>query len=130
MRHTLALLLALCALRAEFSPDHYRKLQAAAPEALVLVVESVDTRSGPSRDGITIDVTVAARVRQVTRSQAGLKPGDPVAIRYQVLLPLAPLPGPSQAPILGKAEVRPAFLKPADGKGFTLAAGGMSFERL
>ena len=60
----------------------------------------------------------------------GLKPGDSVTIRYRVLLPTTPLPGPSQPPVLGEGETVPAFLKPGDGPALTVAAGGKSFEKL
>jgi hypothetical protein len=130
MRPLFAFLLALTALHAELSPDHYRRLQAEAPESLVLLIGKVDTQSGLAPDGLSIDVTVTAQVKQVLRSRSGLKPGANVTIRYQVLLPATPLPGPSQPPVLGKGETKPAFLKPGEGTALTLAAGGKSFEKL
>jgi hypothetical protein len=130
MRPVLLLILALTTLHAELSPDHYRRLQAEAPESLVLLIGKVDTQSGLAPEGLAIDVTVTAQVKQVLRSRSGLKPGATITIRYQVLLPATPLPGPSQPPVVGKGETKPAFLKPGDGSALTLAAGGKSFEQL
>ena len=130
MRPLLLLIWALTALHAELSPDHYRRLQAESPEAVVLLIGKVDTQSGLAADGLTIDVTAVAKVKQVIRSRGGLKPGDSVTIRYRVLLPTTPLPGPSQPPVLGEGETVPAFLKPGDGPALTVAAGGKSFEKL
>jgi len=130
MRPLLWLVLALTVLHAELSPDHYRQLQAEAPEALVILVGKVDTQSGLAPDGLTIDVTVTAIVKQVIRSRSGLKPGASITIRYQVLLPDSPRPGASQPPVVGKGETMPAFLQPSEGATLKLAAQGKSFEKV
>jgi len=131
MRTLLAclLLLGLVDLRAELSPDHYRRLQEEAPEALVLQVGEVATKVTLGKDGKMTDVTATATVKSVARSKSGLKPGDTIRLSYTIITTIIPMPGPSQPKVLTKDETVRAFLKPgADPKTLTTAAYGQSFQ--
>src|SRR5438105_2443515 len=109
-------------LRAEMSPEVYKKWQHDAPEALVIKVLSVKKTETKESRGTLIDVTVTARVQEVERSQAGLKPGDTITIRYERIEYTQPIAGPSQPPILGEGKEYPAFLaKEKDGESYSLA---------
>ena len=76
-----------------------------------------------------VDVTAEARVQRVHRSQAGLKEGDVIRIRYAHRRYREPIAGPSEVPTLKAGETGPAFLvKDEKAKAFAPAAGGYSFE--
>jgi hypothetical protein len=123
-----SLLLGVVSLHAELSPDHYRRLQDEASEALVINADQVDVKVTLGKDGRQIDVLVTASIRSVARSKAGHKPGETIKIAYRVMDLAVPLPGPGQAKILQKGGTVRAYLQPtADPKTLGLAAYGQSF---
>lgn len=123
-----ALLIGLTALHAELSPDHYRRLQDEAAEALVVKIAQVDVKVTLGKDGKQFDVRATATVQSVLRSKAGHRPGDVIPIAYTVIQTVVPMPGPSQPKILAKDETVRAYLKPGDGaKTLGPAAYGQSF---
>lgn len=123
-------LLALTTVRAEIAPDGYRKLQAEAPEALVIEVKEVSTKWSMNLEGKTTEVTAQAKVRTVRRSAAGLKPEQSIVIRYTVFDRIVPMPGPRQPAVLREGSVIPAYLRPLPEGGYGPAAYGMSFSEL
>lgn len=123
-----ALLIGLTALHAELSPDHYRRLQDEAAEALVVKTNQVDVKVTLGKDGKQIDVRATATVQSVLRSKAGHKPGDVIQIAYTVIQTVVPMPGPSQPKILAKDETIRAYLNPTgDRQTLGPAAYGQSF---
>src|SRR4051794_1516902 len=84
--------------RAELPPGSYDQLRIGAEEALILEVESVNTKD--LRD-YRMEVVLTARVLKVERSKAGLKKGGKVTIRYDRLDTTKgpPQPGPLPLPI-------------------------------
>ena len=131
MRTTLAyLLLALSSLHAAISPDHLRRLQEEAAEALVIKAEQVDVKITPDKDGRQLDVQVTASVQSVIRSKAGHKPGDVVKVVYKVMDLKNPPPGPGEAKVLAKGETVRAYLDhSSDKQSLRLAAYGDSFQK-
>lgn len=84
-------------------------------------------------------ITVHARVLEVRRSAAGLKPGQTIELRYTHRTPPGgDWVGPSPIPVLREGSRTPAFLnrdrsedaKSAAPARFVPAAGGYSFEPL
>ena len=131
MRTTLAyLLLALSTLHAAISPDHIRRLQEEAAEALVIKADQVDVKITEVTDGRRIDVQVTASVQSVLRSKAGHKPGDVVKIAYKVMDLKNPPPGPDEAKVLEKGETVRAYLDHSgDKQPLRLAVYGHSFQK-
>ena len=125
-----SLLLGVCSLHAAISPEHTRRLQEAAAEALVIQADQVDVKITPGKDGRQLDVQVAARVQSVLRSKAGHKPGDQVKIAYTIIQTVIPMPGPGQPKVLEKGETVRAYLNhTADRQTLGLAAYGHSFQQ-
>ena len=123
-----ALLLGLTTLHAELSPDHYRRLQDEAGEALVVKTDQVDVKVTLGKDGKQFDVQATATVQSVLRSKAGHKPGDVLQIAYTVIQTVVPMPGPGKQRILEKGETVRAYLNPAgDRQTLGPAAYGQSF---
>jgi len=130
MRPLLAFVLALTALHAELSPDHYRRLQAEAPEALQIMVEKVESKVTPGKDGTDTEVTATAKVKGITRSASGLKVDASITIHYHVIHHVVPLPGPSPVPVLTQGQATVAFLQKDQAGQYAPAARGMSFTQL
>jgi len=125
-----SLLLGVCSLHAAISPDHTRRLQEAAEEALVIQADQVDVKVTPGKDGRQLDVQVAARVQSVVRSKAGHKPGDRVKIAYTIIETVIPMPGPGQPKVLEKGETVRAYLDhSSDQQSLRPAAYGESFQK-
>lgn len=131
MRTSLAyLLLSLSTLHAAISPDHIRRLQEEAAEALVIKAEQVDVKITEVKDGRRIDVQVTASVQSVIRSKAGHKPGDVVKVAYKVMDIKNPPPGPGEARLLSKGETIRAYLDhSSDKQSLRLAVYGHSFQK-
>ncbi|PAZ03166.1 MAG: hypothetical protein CAK89_02890 [Opitutia bacterium AMD-G3] len=131
MRTTLAyLLLALSTLHAAISPDHIRRLQEEAAEALVIKADQVDVKITEVKDGRRIDIQVTASIQSVIRSKAGHKPGDVVKVAYKVMDLTNPPPGPDEAKVLAKGETVRAYLDHAsDKQSLRLAVYGHSFQK-
>jgi hypothetical protein len=131
MRTLLAgLLIGLSTLHAAISPDHIRRLQEEAAEALVIKADQVDVKTTLGKDGRQIDVQVTASVQSVLRSKAGHKPGDVVKIAYTIIQTVIPTPGPGQPKVLEKGEIVRAYLNPsADRQTLGLAVYGHSFQQ-
>jgi hypothetical protein len=129
LKHILLLTLSALVARAELSPSVYRQLQAEAPEALQVTVEQVETKVTLGKDGTDTEVTATATVQSVTRSASGLKPAAKITIRYNVIRPVVPMPGPSPLPVLAKGPTAAFLQKDADGN-YRPAARGMSFTQL
>ena len=131
MRTTLAyLLLALSTLHAAISPDHIRRLQEEAAEALVIKADQVDVKITELKDGRRLDIQVTASIQSVIRSKAGHKPGDVVKIAYKVMDLKNPPPGPDEAKVLAKGETVRAYLDHAgDKQPLRLAVYGHSFQK-
>ena len=124
------LLIGLSTLHAAISPDHIRRLQEEAAEALVIKADQVDVKITEVTDGRRIDVQVTASVQSVLRSKAGHKPGDMVKIAYKVMDLKNPPPGPDQAKVLEKGETVRAYLDHAgDKQPLRLAVYGHSFQK-
>ena len=124
------LLIGLSTLHAAISPDHIRRLQEEAAEALVIKADQVDVKITEVTDGRRIDVQVTASVQSVLRSKAGHKPGDVVKIAYKVMDLKNPPPGPDQAKVLEKGETVRAYLDHAgDKQPLRLAVYGHSFQK-
>ena len=131
MRTSLAyLLLALSTLHAAISPDHVRRLQEEAAEALVIKADQVDVKITEVTDGRRIDVQVTASVQSVLRSKAGHKPGDMVKIAYTIIETVIPMPGPGKPKVLEKGETVRAYLDHAgDKQPLRLAVYGHIFQK-
>lgn len=131
MRTLLAgLLIGLSTLHAAISPDHIRRLQEEAAEALVIKADRVEVKTTLGKDGRQLDVQVTASVQSVLRSKAGHKPGDVVKIAYTIIQTVIPMPGPGQPKVLEKGETVRAYLNPsADRQTLGLAVYGHSFQQ-
>lgn len=131
MRTLLAgLLIGLSTLHAAISPDHIRRLQEEAAEALVIKADRVEVKTTLGKDGRQLDVQVTASVQSVLRSKAGHKPGDVVKIAYTIIETVIPMPGPGQPKVLEKGETVRAYLNPsADRQILGLAVYGHSFQQ-
>ena len=131
MRTLLAgLLIGLSTLHAAISPDHIRRLQDEAAEALVIKADRVEVKTALGKDGRQLDVQVTASVQSVLRSKAGHKPGDVVKIAYTIIETVIPMPGPGQPKVLEKGETVRAYLTPsADRQTLGLAVYGHSFQQ-
>ena len=129
LKQFILLTLSAIAVRAELSPSVYRQLQAEAPEALQVTVEQVVTKATPGKDGTDTEVTATATVQSVTRSASGLKPAAKITIRYNVVRPVVPMPGPSPLPVLAKGPTVAFLKKDAEGN-YRPVAYGMSFTQL
>jgi hypothetical protein len=114
--------------RAELPPYVYKDMQANSPESLVVKVLSVRTKNKNEPRLVRVSVTVEARVEQVKRTQAGLKPGQVIRIRYDHRRHKEPMAGPSEVPVLKKGQTLPAYLKKDDAGHYAPAAGGYTFE--
>ena len=124
------LLIGLSTLHAAISPDHIRRLQEEAAEALVIKADQVDVKITEVTDGRRLDIQVTASVQSVLRSKAGHKPGDVVKIAYKVMDLKNPPPGPDEAKVLAKGETVRAYLDHAgDKQSLRPAAYGESFQQ-
>lgn len=115
--------------RAELPPDAYRDMQQRAPEAVALRVKAVETSICWFWLCDGRDVVVQAELTGVTRSAAGLKPGDRIEIRYRHV-PLGGRSGPRPIRIVSEGEATPAFLEKEPAGHFRPAARGASFQAL
>lgn len=124
------LLLAFATGRAELSPDHYRRLQDEATEALVVKTDEIDVKTTLGKDGKQFEVQAKATVLSVIRSKAGRKPGEIIKINYSFIQTVVPMPGPSKPTILEKGVTVRAYLNPV-GNSDSLgpAAYGQSFQK-
>ena len=117
--------------RAELPPQAYRQRQAAAPEVLVIKVQSVTTKETQRSDHKLIANTVEAVVQHVARTSRDLKPGATIQIFYTQRRYTKPLAGPSEVPSLKEGEVRPAYLSwDKETELYSPAAGGFSFTKV
>ena len=124
------LLIGLSTLHAAISPDHIRRLQEEAAEALVIKADRVEVKTTLGKDGRQLDVQVTASVQSVLRSKAGHKPGEVVKIAYTIIETVIPMPGPGQPKVLEKGETVRAYLNPsADRQILGLAVYGHSFQQ-
>lgn len=115
--------------RAELPPYVYKERQAKAPEALVVKIRAVRIGETEEPRRQRVDVTIEARVEQVTRSQTDLKPGAVIRIVYAHYKYKEPIAGPSEVPILEEGQTYPAYLtKEESTKTYAPAAGGYSFR--
>jgi len=115
--------------RAELPPYVYKEWQEKAPEALVIKVRSVDKSETAGENWKQIEFTVKAEVQKVERSATKLVPGTTIEIRYSQRHYSPPMVGPSEVPALKEGQVCPAYLA-AEGKTYSPAAGGYSFETM
>ena len=115
--------------RAELPPSVYKERQEKAPEALVIKVRSVSKRETAEENWKQIEFTVKAEVQKVERSATKLAPGVTIEIRYSQRNYSPPMVGPSEVPALKEGQVCPAYLA-RDGKTYSPAAGGYSFETM
>ena len=127
-------LILLCAVlidssRAELPPSAYKEWQGRAPEALVIKVQSVSRRETTEENWKQIEFTVKADVQTVERSATKLTPRATIEIRYSQRHYSQPIVGPSEVPALKEGQVCPAYLS-GDGKTYSPAAGGYSFETI
>lgn len=112
---------------AELPPSAYKERQDKAPEVLVIKVRSVTKREKEEKSWKQIDLTVEAEVQKVHRSATKLQAGALIQIRYSQRHYSQPTAGPSEIPSLKEGQICPAYLA-ADGKVYSPAAGGYSFE--
>jgi len=115
--------------RAELPPYVYKERQEKAPEALVIKVRSVSKGETAGENWEQIEFTVKAEVQKVVRSATELAPGATIEIRYSQRHYSPPIVGPSEVPALKEGQVCPAYLS-RDGKTYSPAAGGYSFETM
>lgn len=113
--------------QAELPPSAYKERQDRAAEFLVIKVRSVSKRETKEAQWKQTDFTVEAEVQKVERSATKLNPGAVIQIRYSQRHYSQPIAGPSEIPALKEGQVCPAYLS-GDGKIYTPAAGGYSFE--
>src|SRR5262245_37322392 len=108
-----AWILMACALatvaRAELPPSVYEAKQKAAPEALRIQVLRVNIEPGDNDSSQKVEVL--ARVDEVTRSEAGIKPQDMITIVYTINHHPAGWAGPGEVPILEEGKSMVAYLK-------------------
>lgn len=111
---------------AELSPYVYIDAANQAPEALLILVHDVKQKS----KGTSTIIELQGEVLQVRRSSSGLAPGSPLRVVYGTTKYPAGWVGPSQAPILVKNTVAPAFLESVrhEPGAYQLAARGQSFS--
>ena len=112
---------------AELPPSAYKERQDKAPEALVILVQSVSKRETKEAKWRQTDFTVEAKVEKVNRSATKLTAGAVIRIQYSQRHYSQPIAGPSEVPALKEGQVYPAYLS-GDGKLYSPAAGGYSFE--
>ncbi|MDP9005267.1 MAG: hypothetical protein M3N12_10825 [Verrucomicrobiota bacterium] len=125
------LVIAALAAHGELPPYVYQELQAKSPEALTIKVESVSVATSDEPTLKRLAITAEAKVEKVSRSAAGLKPGDAIRITYIRLEHKQPMAGPSEPEILQKGRSYPAFLaKAAEDQVYSLAARSFSFRLL
>lgn len=116
---------------AELPPFAYKDMQAKAPEAIQIEVQSVTAKSSKQQRFELISYTVTAKVLAVDRTATGLVPGKVIEIRYEQRNYVEPLAGPSEVPTLKEHEKVPAFLTRAEGQSYyTPAAGGYTFRKV
>lgn len=116
-------------LEAELPPSAYREVQDAAPESLVIAVESVAKKEVPTQFGIRTEIVAKAKVTAVKHSASGLKPGDKIEIAYTHQSYTEPRPGPGEPTIVKEGETYPAFLSKDEKSGtYRIAARGASFR--
>lgn len=136
VRVTAALLLMASAAWAELPPYVYEDLQQKAPEALLIEVTSVDVgRRFAKPDGcswyefeVIRNVSVEARVVRVTRSAAGLRPGDAIRVEYASINRCSGYNGPRSIDMVRRGDHIRAFLAKGDRAGlFVPAARGATF---
>jgi hypothetical protein len=124
---SIAILATSIGVQAELPPWVYKERQEKAPEALTIKVGSVSKRETTEGKWTQIEFTVKAEVQKVERSATKLAPGAAIEIRYSQRHYSQPIVGPSEVPALKEGQVCPAYLS-ADGKTYSPAAGGFSFE--
>ena len=117
--------------QSELPPQVYKQRQAAAPEVLVIRVNSVKTTETQRADHKLIANVVEARVEHVARTSRGLKPGAMITIRYTQRRYNQPIAGPSEVPSLDESAIRPAYLAwDKEIEAYSPAAGGYSFKKV
>lgn len=111
---------------AELSPLVYIDAANHAPEALLILVHDLEQRV----EGASTIIELQGEVLHVRRTSSGLAPGSPLRVVYGTTKYPAGWVGPSQAPILLKNTVAPAFLEAVHNEPGTyqLAARGQSFS--
>ncbi|PTY03464.1 hypothetical protein DB346_06170 [Verrucomicrobia bacterium LW23] len=118
--------LAATPLSAEISPAAYSHMQNTAAERLVVHVSKVTVTPLPNN---RTSVVAEGTVKEVKKSISGLKEGDPVTIKYDIV----PLPkgsvGPSPIPPLQEGKDYPAYLT-KEKDFFVPAARAYSFTRV
>jgi len=114
-------------LPAEIAPEHYARMQDAAPE--YVTIEPAAVRKGVALFSRTRPVRVTAVVVAVSRSATGIAVGDSITIRYEHFTPPRGWVGPRPIPILQTGARYPAYLAwDATESAFRPAARGASFE--
>lgn len=116
----------LTAAHAEIAPQYYAQDQKGAPEAITVVIESVDVSTCWFNACDGRDVKVTAKVTAVERSASGVSVGQVITIEYRNVN-MKGRSGPRPIRVLEKGEAVPAFLT-KDGAIFRPAARGASFE--
>ncbi len=114
-------------------PSAYLSDQAAAPEALVIEVLSVQCEVKEDAEGTVTSVRAHARVLEVKRTASDLTRGDEIDIAYTnvELKRDATLVGPSHyIPVLQKGSEVPAFVAGNKKSGYQPAARIYSFQRI
>jgi hypothetical protein len=107
---------------------HYKKMQKQAPEVLKIEVVGVD--KGWCFFCRSRDIEIEARVREVLRSQSGLKQGARIVIEYEHFSPSEGWAGPRPVPVLIEGVLYPAFVRLNKDKRYVPAAKGYSFSAL
>ena len=122
---------------AELPPSVYEDLQKNAPEALVIEVTSVDAHRRFAKPAgcpwydfeVIRNVSVEARVVRVTRSAAGLRPGDVIRVEYSSVNRCSGFNGPRSIDVLHRGDRVEAYLARGDRAGlFVPAARGATFS--
>jgi hypothetical protein len=120
----------------ELAPEVYEQMQREAPELLQVEVAGVDfdrELGHPQGCGlfefeVSKHAVVKAKVVAVTRTRAGVKPGDVIEIRYTSVKRCSGFAGPRSIPMLAKGDRVQAWLAKGT-RSFEPAARGASFEK-
>jgi hypothetical protein len=117
--------------RAEIAPEYYAQMQADAPESLTVKILRVQVIRRRTGDETQCHVSAVARVTDVERSRAGLRPSQRISIQYQTVERNYFMAGMAPVPVLKAGEETSAFLKRGrNRKAFSPAAQGYSFQKV
>lgn len=115
--------------RAELPPQVYDQLKDESAESVAIETLSVSEEVSSDTEGVKIlTISVKAKILSVERSKSGLKPGDHIQVRYQVMQNAEMKVGPSEPIIVEIGKPYLAYLEKVDSTGtYRITARGRSF---